>query len=77
MNDKKDIKPIFDWAIAHGDAKIVARVIMKLLPLFINHNLKLTSDSVSQSKKIEVSSDLYKLVKEMSEKMVGSSYSRN
>jgi len=75
MSEKKDIKPIFDWAIEHGDSNIVNRVIMKLLPHFINHNQKLTSDEVSQSTKIEVPSDLYMLVKDMSEKTVGSAYS--
>lgn len=72
---KKDIKPILSWAIANGEAKIIDRISMKLLPQFIKHNYKITEQKILESDTLEVSIEVYDLVKNMAEELVGSSYS--
>ena len=70
---KKDIKPIFDWAQQHGDSKITARVLVKLLPLFLKDGLEITENTINSSEKVEVSEELYEVVKTTVEELAGSS----
>jgi len=74
MENKKDIKPILNWAVENGEAKIVDRISMKLLPHFLKHNLKLTEDIINSSSVFKVPVELYDLVKSMAEELVSSSY---
>ena len=71
---KKDIKPIFTWAIKNGDVKIVTRILIKLLPFFIKDGLEITEDIINNSEALEVSENLYDLVKSTTEDLVGISY---
>ena len=75
MEIKKDIKPILNWAVANGEAKVIDRILMKLLPQFIKNNLEITENIVKSSDTLEVSDELYNLVKDMAEELVGSSFS--
>ena len=72
----KDIKPILIWAAANGEAKIVDRILMKLLPEFIKDGHKITEKTIATTNKIEVSNDLYELVKNMAEELVDSSFDK-
>ena len=74
MGVKMDIKPVLTWAVANGEAKIIDRISMKLLPEFIKNNYKITEQTINESKTLEVSAELYNLVKDVAEKLVGSSY---
>lgn len=70
----KDIKPILNWAVANGEAKIIDRILMKLVPQLIKEGLKVTEQVINESDKLEVSGELYELVKNMAEELVDSSY---
>lgn len=74
MENKKNIKPIFDWAIKNGDANIVDRIIVKIIPQIIKENIQLTTKSIKSSEKIEVNEEFYNLTKEKAEELVGSSF---
>ena len=74
MKLKNDIKPIFNWAVENGEAKIVSRILMKLLPHIIKNELIITEEMVNSAKTLEVSDELYHLVKETAEEIVGNSY---
>jgi hypothetical protein len=71
---EKNIKPIFDWAVANGEAKIVDRILIKLLPQFIKAGYKITENTIYESDTVEVSDELFNLVKDTAEEFVGSSY---
>ena len=71
----KDIKKIFEWAKEHGDAKIDDRILVSLLPILLKNNMKLTSTEIEASDSINVSDELYEIIKIKSEELVGSSYS--
>ncbi len=70
----KNIKPIFEWAKSNGDAAIIDRIMIKLLPEFIKYNFKITVQEISSSETIEVSDELYDLVENTAQELVGSSY---
>lgn len=70
----QDIKPLFLWAKANGDANIYDRILMKLMPQFLKIDLKLTSDDVEILEKIEIPNELYNLVLEKTEELVGAKY---
>jgi len=70
----KNIKIIFDWAKEHGDAKVIDRILVSLLPELLKNNIKLTSETIELSKTIEVSDELYESIKAKSEELVGSSF---
>jgi len=74
MLDKRDVKGIFKWAKANGDAKIIDRILVKVLPELLKNNIKITEESIQKSQTIEVSDELYNLIKTKSEELVGSSY---
>ena len=76
MNKIKDIKPILNWAVANGEAKIIDRILMKLLPQFIKIGLKVTEKTINDSKILEVPSELYSLVQRTAEELVGSSFKK-
>ena len=76
MDIKKDIKPILNWAVANGEAKIIDRILMKLLPQFIKIGLKVTEKTINDSKILEVPSELYSLVQSTAEELVGSSFKK-
>ena len=70
----KNIKPIFEWAKLNGDATINDRIVVKLLPQLVKHNFKITPELVESSEMVEVSSELYELIKNTAQELVGSSY---
>lgn len=74
MEIKKDIKPVFNWAVANGEAKIIDRILMKLLPQLLKSGYKLTEETVTESKTLDVSEELFNSVKNLAEELVGSSY---
>ena len=74
MIKNMDIKPLLNWAVANGEAKIIDRILMKLLPQFIKEGHQITETIINESKTLEVSEELYKLVKIQAEELVSSSY---
>ncbi|NOQ30512.1 MAG: hypothetical protein GQ570_05240 [Helicobacteraceae bacterium] len=70
----KDIKKVFEWAKVNGDAKIIDRILVGLLPELLKNNMKSTSKDIENSKTIDVSDELYNIIKTKSEELVGSSF---
>ena len=70
----KDLKPIFNWAKQNGDANIYDRILMKVMPELLKENLKFTSESIQNSELIEVPQELYDLILEKAQELVGEKY---
>jgi hypothetical protein len=70
----KNIIPIFRWAEANGEAKIVDRILVKLLPEMLTHGQKLTTELINQTELVEVPIGLYQAVLNTAEELVGQSF---
>ncbi len=70
----KNIKPLFDWAKANGESKIVDRILLILLPELLKYNQKMTADMVENAEELLVEESLYALVKQTAENIVGDHY---
>jgi len=62
-------KPIFDWAKAHGESKIVDRILVRLLPDLLSAQLKVTSDSLDKMAEFDVSEELYQKIQAIAEEL--------
>ena len=67
----KNVIPVFRWAQANGEAKIVDRILVKLLPELLKHQQKLTTELINQTESIEVPAELYHAVLAAAEALVG------
>ncbi len=74
MQQTKNIKPLFTWAIKNGESKIVDRILVKTLPQFLKAHCTITMDAIQTAHIISVPSELYDIVKNMAEELIGSSY---
>lgn len=69
-----DLKPLFIWARDHGDANIYDRILMKVMPQLLKENIKLTSEFIENTEVIEISNELYNLILEKTEELIGAKY---
>lgn len=76
MSNVLDVKPIFDWAIANGEAKIVDRILVKLMPQMIAHGCQLTSATIEENSVIEVPQVLFEQILNTAQEFVGISYTK-
>jgi len=67
----KDIKPVFDWAKAHGETKIVDRILVKVLPELVQFEQKITVESLEIMTTVEIPETLYDRILTLAEEMVG------
>lgn len=72
----KDVKPIFDWAKTNGDANIYDRILMKVMPQLLKENIKITSNTINESLTIEVSSELYNLIKDKAQELINKNFDK-
>lgn len=72
-----DIKPIFLWAKENGDANIYDRIIVKIIPYLLKSDIKLTSQNVDEQNEILVSQEIYNLILDTAESLVGKKYKGN
>jgi hypothetical protein len=72
----KDVKPIFDWAKTNGDANIYDRILMKVMPQLLKENIKITSNTINESVTIEVSSELYNLIKDKAQELINKNFDK-
>lgn len=70
----KDIKPLMLWAKANGEAKIVDRILVKLLPDLVKANQQVTADMLDHQSVIEIPIELYERMRSIAEDLVGQSY---
>lgn len=73
----QDVKPIFDWAARNGDVKVVSRILIKLLPIMLEHNIQLTESMVKESDAIDIPDALHDEVLNMAVSLVGQPYAAN
>ena len=71
---QEDIKPVFEWAIAHGDPNIIDRILLKTIHQLIKYNTNITKQTIQQNNRLMVPKELYQIVKTTSEKLIGSRY---
>jgi len=71
---KQDIKPLFEWAKENGDANIYDRILMKVMPYLLKENIKLTSEYIENTDIIEVPNDIYKIILQKTEELIGFNY---
>ena len=70
----KDVKPVFDWANTIGDANINNRILAKVMPSLLEAKISLTDTSIIQSKEIEVSQDIYDIIKKSAEALLATEF---
>ncbi|WP_127471389.1 hypothetical protein [Thiomicrorhabdus aquaedulcis] len=70
----KNIVPILRWAQANGEAKIIDRILVTLLPQFLNAGLKLTPEDITNAQVIDVPAELYQQVLSTAQDLVGQSF---
>lgn len=67
----KDVKHIFNCAQACGEAMIVDRILVRVLPALVKHDQRLTADGIKASREIPVPDDLYAYIRVVAEELVG------
>ncbi len=70
----KNIKPLFDWAKARSETKVVDRILLKLLPELLKYNQKMTVEIIENTSELFVDDSLYDLIKQTAEDLVGDQY---
>ncbi|MBN2866240.1 MAG: hypothetical protein JXK16_09560 [Thiotrichales bacterium] len=70
----KDLKPIYSWAVAHGESRIIDRILVRMLPELLKSEQKLTSQTLEQASTVMVSESLYAHFLNVAEELVGQAY---
>ncbi len=74
MGTKQDAKQVFEWAKQNGDVATVERILVKIMPELVKNGMKLTDSSIESSSSVEVSKEMYDLILQKAQELVGSSY---
>ena len=70
----KDIKPVFEWARANGDANIYDRIFVKVMPQLLAEDCKLTSEMLENVESFQVSEELYEIIVQKTQELIGAKY---
>jgi hypothetical protein len=70
----KNVLPLFVWANAHGEAKIIDRILIKVLPDLLKHNCKITPEQVENSQELNIPESLYTEICVVAEELIGKRY---
>lgn len=65
-----DVKPLFTAAKAEGDAMIVDRIIVRLLPQLHSAGLRLSAKSVEAMSEILVSQEIFQLIEQTASELL-------
>ena len=76
MGAKYDIKPIFEFAIATGEAKIADRILLKSLPVLLKNNIEICPADIAEQPDFNVSSEIYHTIKNIAENLTGKGFSQ-
>ena len=74
MDPLQNVKPIFDFAVLNGDAKIVDRILIRTLPLLLKHNIELNSDIIKKADTLNVPEHIYLKIKAVAEELTESTF---
>lgn len=67
----KNAKHIFNCAATKSEAMIVDRILVRVLPALIQHDQKLTANSIKSMEQVMVPDSLYEYIREVAEELVG------
>jgi len=67
----KNVKYIFSCATACSEAMIVDRILVRVLPVLMKYDQKLTADGIKAADEILVPDDLYAYIRKVAEELVG------
>lgn len=70
----KNLKSVVRWAKQNGEAKIIDRVLLKMLPKLLEKDEKLTSDMLDQQDEVWVEDVIYDQFVAIAEELVGARY---
>ncbi len=70
-----DVKPLFQWVQSNGEAKAIQRVLIKSIIHIKRFNISLTAQTIEESASLEVPEELYSILLDEAEKVVGVKYS--
>lgn len=70
----KNLKSVVYWAKQNGEAKIIDRILLKMLPQLLEKNEKLTSDMFDETGEVLVDDLLYDQFVAIAEELVGARY---
>lgn len=70
----KNLKSVVGWAKQNGEAKIIDRVLLKMLPKLLEKDEKLTSDMLDQQDEVWVEDVIYDQFVAIAEELVGARY---
>ncbi len=73
----KDLKPLFLWAKERGDANIYDRILIKIIPLLLKENIKLTAQDIESSQTIDVRDEIYNFTVLKTEELLNEVYKEN
>lgn len=71
---QKDIKPLLKWAFNEGEAKIIDRVLLKLMPQILESKLVITQKDIQDAENFFVSQSLYNDFEEVTQQIVGKKF---
>ncbi len=74
MDTLYDIKPIFEFAKAYGDVKIVDRILIKTLPILLKNKLELSAAAIDESAVVSVPAEIYQSVKVAAEDLTNKTF---
>lgn len=69
-----DIKPVINWAQKNGEAKVVERLLVRVLPDLLEQNIQITAESLNNTHSFEVPDGLYRKFQMVAEELVGKEY---
>lgn len=70
----KNLKSVVVWAKQNGEAKIIDRILLKMLPKLLEKDEKFTSEMLDQMAEIWVDKVLYDQFVAVAEELVGAGY---
>lgn len=70
MENKIDIKPLFSWAVNNGEAKIIDRILVKLMPELLKQNIKIDQNILNDKNSFLVNESIYNKIKDVTEQLV-------
>lgn len=72
----RNLKPVFEWAKANGDANIYDRILIKIMPELLKNKMNLTSESINEAESIEVDTELYNYIVEKTEDLLSMKFTQ-
>lgn len=72
----RNLKPVFEWAKANGDANIYDRILIKIMPELLKNKMNLTSESINEAESIEVNTELYNYIVEKTEDLLSMKFTQ-